>query len=617
MQRDFLHSVQCRCYVKLFLWSLLVDHAISWDYAAHGGDWDGEGVCLDGRSAYQSPIELPDGGAVDTTHSMYYMYPLLGDPVKLTNDGKSLVFTIPATYKGGFGMAETPEEIFESTPATYRLWHVTFHSPSEHTRNGVHLPLEVQLTHKEASTGQLAVVSVFFTDGGQPHSFLNVMLEDGLPQNAWDERFVNRAATPPASVADHASKTDKIIDFWSLVQGGAFFEYEGSLTQPPCTPEVQWLVRQNPIAAEAQQLAAFRELFKALDPPDGNFRTIQMTGTRAVKLIAAVDINDPKMINVGDMTKSGEGSILGQAKEDAVDVNREITGNEEFEVITGKESPELLEAKRSYQNAKLSAEGAKVAYIQAKAKLAQAQDLYDRAPGMVEKIDLKWVLIDKKNILNAKIVALSLAMKNYDGAMAHCVTVLAKNKGETLATTTPIPTEAGSTDIATTRLPTDSPPIPTAIPGYKFNYNPKYTLPSGTAGNPFVRTVAESTPRIGGISGQAEYFPYLKQNLNQPEGPENSVPVPSLVKVTTTTEPPPTTAPPVRIDLKLNVPASSISDMPAFKEGLAEGLASSAGVNVSRIKIENVTATTSSALLETKRITRLRQQRHHDIKLWL
>lgn len=606
MQHPALHTQHCRSYVKLFVWSCLFDHAIGWDYQAQGGDWESEGVCMNRQVPNQSPIELPDGMSVDTSHNMYYLYPLLGDPVKLTNDGHGIVFTVPSTYKGGFGIAETPEQIFEGAPLTYRLWHVTFHSPSEHTRNGVRLPLEVQLTHKEATTGQLAVVSILFTDGGLPHSFLNVMLEYGLPKKSWDEVFVNRAASPPASMQDKASPSDKVIDFYNLVNKGAFYKYEGSLTIPPCNPNVQWLVRGDAIPADAQQISAFRELLMSLDPPQGNFRTIQPTGSREVALISALDINDPKFVAVGI---SPAAQPAPKASE-SIDPNTEITGNPEFEKISGEETPEVLEAKRGYQNARLSAEGAKVAYIKAKAELSQAQALYDSAPGVVEKIDLKWVIIDKTNNLNAKTVAMVDALNKYNAALDNCIAVVAKSKGEAVPTTTPIPTEAGSTDVATTRLPTEMPPRPTAVPGFKLNYSPQFNLPSGPAGNPFSRGAPEASVRIGGLSGQAQYFPYLRQNLNQPEGSDASVAVPSLVKVTTTTEPPPTTAPPVTMDLKLNVPHSSISNMTEFKEELADGLASTAGVNASHIKIESVTETKTSVLLQ-KRTTRLRQSLNH------
>lgn len=554
----------------------------------------------------QSPIELPDGIAADNSNSMFYMYPLLGDPVKLTNNGNALVFTLPQTYKGGFGLANKPEEIYTGTPPSYRLWHVTFHSPSEHTRNGLRMPLEVQLAHKEANTGKLAIVSVFFTDGGQPHSFLNVMLEFGLPQNGWDEVFVNRAASPPSSVADKASKSDKIIDFYSLVEKAAFFSYEGSLTIPPCSPEVQWLVRSDAIVADAQQITAFTELLKTLNPPFGNFRTAQPTGSREVKLIAAQDINDPKNLEIPISPAEPAKSSTGET----VDPNTEISTNPEFSKITGEESPELLAAKRNYQEARLSAEAAKVAYIKSKAALGQVQNLYDKAPGIVEKIDLKWVLIDKTNDLNAKTVGMVEAMKKYKAALDGCVAVVGGAKADAVPTTTPVPTEAGSSDVATTRLPTEHPPVPTALPGMKLPGT--YKLASGAAGNPFVRNAPETSVSIGGDSGQAQYFPHLNQNLQQPEGSIASVPVPSLVKVTTTTVPPLTTAPPVEIDLKLNVPKSSISDMDAFKEGLATGLASSSGVDASRVIIEDVTKTTSSVLLQKRMTTGLRKSRHHN-----
>lgn len=615
MQRDVLHTQQGRWYLKIFLWILSVEYAISqgWDYQAFGANWE-EGVCLNGQVGGQSPINLGDSAVQpDTANSMYYIYPLLGDPVKLTNDGHGLVFTVPETYKGGFGLAEKPEDIFEGTPLTYRLWHVTFHSPSEHLRNGVRYPLEVQLTHKEATNGQLAVVSVFFMDGGQPHNFLDVMLEFGLPENSWDEVMVNRASAPPTSMTDRASKTQKIIDFYGLVNGGQFFKYDGSLTIPPCNPNVLWLVREAPIPAEGSQLAQFRDMMKIQSPPEGNYRAIQASAGRTITLIGATDINDPKLVKVGISN-----AVEPSGVKDTVDLNIDITGNPEYSRITGTETAEELSAKRAYQDARLSAEGAKVAYIKAKAALSQAQTLYDKAPGIVEKIDLKWVIIDKKNIVNAKTAQLSKAMDAYKVALDRCAGLVAAEKVEEQPTTTPLPTEAGSSDTATTRIPTMAPPVPTALPGQKMNYVPHYMLPRGPAGNPFIRNAAESTVSIGGSSGQPQYFPYLKQNLNQPEGSDASVPVPGLVMVTTTTSPPPTTAPPVAVDLRLNVVPSDISNMTKFKEELAGGIASTSGVDTSRVIVESVTATQTSVLLQKySRSRRLKSPRQGALSKFL
>ena len=45
-----------------------------------------------------------------------------------------------------------------------------------------------------------------------------------------------------------------------LPQDRTTFRYEGSLTTPPCTEGVQWLVMQQTVTAPAEAIAAFEKL---------------------------------------------------------------------------------------------------------------------------------------------------------------------------------------------------------------------------------------------------------------------------------------------------------------------------------------------------------------------
>ena len=72
---------------------------------------------------------------------------------------------------------------------------------------------------------------------------------------------------------------------WGEAEDPEFFEYEGSLSVPPCTEGVRWLVLKNILAAGMQQQYAFRKLVH------GNYRATQPLNGRSV-LLHAQDADD-------------------------------------------------------------------------------------------------------------------------------------------------------------------------------------------------------------------------------------------------------------------------------------------------------------------------------------
>jgi carbonic anhydrase len=121
----------------------------------------------------------------------------------------------------------------------FELEQFHFHHPSEHTLNGVRFPLEVHLVHR-SSSGALLALGVLVAEG-QEHSLLRVLFDD-LPEGHEQRKFtIDPAALLPAN--NH------------------YILYEGSLTTPPCTEGVTWIVLTEPLSASPEQIHRFAALF--------------------------------------------------------------------------------------------------------------------------------------------------------------------------------------------------------------------------------------------------------------------------------------------------------------------------------------------------------------------
>jgi carbonic anhydrase len=139
----------------------------------------------------------------------------------------------------------------------YKLLQFHWHAASEHEVNGHKYPMEMHLVH-QAADNSLLVIGVFIKQSGTQKELKKIFSQ--LPQNDTD------------------SKTVASFDFRKILPSGkASFRYAGSLTTPPFTEGVKWIVLDSPIQLSRKQIAAFEELF-----PDGNSREVQPLNDRTV-----------------------------------------------------------------------------------------------------------------------------------------------------------------------------------------------------------------------------------------------------------------------------------------------------------------------------------------------
>ena len=191
-------------------------------------------VCSNGRE--QSPIDLP---ATTSSHLPALRLDYRAATARIVNNGH----TVQANFSGS-------ERLFVGDDV-YRLTQLHYHSPSEHEVNGVASPLEVHLVHADAK-GHLAVVGVLFDEGKVPNAAIAALLAGVGASHSLDPALL--------LPADHAYVT-----------------YAGSLTTPPCSEGVRWLVMEQHVTASAAQIAALRKIIA------DNARPIQPLNGRAVK----------------------------------------------------------------------------------------------------------------------------------------------------------------------------------------------------------------------------------------------------------------------------------------------------------------------------------------------
>lgn len=198
-------------------------------------------LCATG--AAQSPIAIEAAAQVDLANLVISYQP---SALNILNNGH----TIQVEYD--------PGSYLELDGKRYELKQFHFHAPSEHEIDGKAAAAELHLVNA-AADGQLAVVGVLLEAGA----------ENSALQPVWEH--LPATAGPVQTFAS-------TVDAAALLPGEqTTYRYSGSLTTPPCTEGVSWLVMTTPLQLSADQLAAFTAIV------GGNNRPVQPLADRALE----------------------------------------------------------------------------------------------------------------------------------------------------------------------------------------------------------------------------------------------------------------------------------------------------------------------------------------------
>jgi carbonic anhydrase len=222
------------------------DGKAQWTYSGENGadNWarlSPEFSACSGKN--QTPIDLAGFIKADLK-PIKFSYQTGGN--EILNNGH----TIQVNYAAGSGISVDETE--------FELKQFHFHAPSENKINGKSFAMEAHLVHAD-KTGNLTVVAIMFNEGAENRELAKI----------WP--LMPKSANTKSALAA-AYSVGKL-----LPQGRDYYRFSGSLTTPPCTEGVRWVVLKEPVTASKAQVAEFA---KAIRHP--NNRPLQPVNARTV-----------------------------------------------------------------------------------------------------------------------------------------------------------------------------------------------------------------------------------------------------------------------------------------------------------------------------------------------
>lgn len=215
-----------------------------WGYGYTNGP-DLWGQCETGcKGKLQSPINIVNAETDASLAALQYSYH--PTPIDLEHNGHA----IELVYETG--------STLNWDGKAYELKQAHLHGGSEHTVNGTRYELEFHLVHKH-SDNDLSVIGVFIEEGAE---------------NAFFNQFFDML---PEIEGEHYTDTTTINVADILPTSGGYYNYSGSLTTPPCSEVVNWIVMKEPVQASATQIEKLKAILHI------SYRPTQKLYKRTVK----------------------------------------------------------------------------------------------------------------------------------------------------------------------------------------------------------------------------------------------------------------------------------------------------------------------------------------------
>ncbi|VAW57243.1 Carbonic anhydrase, alpha class [hydrothermal vent metagenome] len=188
--------------------------------------------------------------------------------VKIDTSLKPLYLTTYPTDINIFNNGHTIEQEYEDTGShiyfegtEYELKQFHFHTLSEHAINKKRGAIEMHAVFNEPVNHKNLVMSVIYELGRRKNHFIQTLIDVGLPKKNGDSTESER----------HINLADGFTDTSS------YYTYSGSLTTPPCTGNVTWVVLKKIAKLSWNQWVSFRDIL------GNNFRPLQEINGRTIR----------------------------------------------------------------------------------------------------------------------------------------------------------------------------------------------------------------------------------------------------------------------------------------------------------------------------------------------
>lgn len=230
----------------------------------------------------QSPVSISSSRAIALplpAMELIGYHDFLPSPLHLKNNGHSVMININKDLKKRlpyiFGGSLDANQEYEMDHLHFH-WGAKNNRGSEHILNGIRYPMEMHIVHKNRAYANLSdalhhrnglvVLGIFFQLREKDNKSLYPIINDlRIVQWLNKETELNSPITL-------ASLMPKNFD--------VFYTYKGSLTTPPCSEVVTWIIFPTPVAISFAQLNKFRLLSNGEDVLADNYRKLQDLGLR-------------------------------------------------------------------------------------------------------------------------------------------------------------------------------------------------------------------------------------------------------------------------------------------------------------------------------------------------
>lgn len=214
-----------------------------WEY--ENTDWENLGYSSCGGNS-QSPINIPTAQTIVSDNLPEAVYFYNDFEMKIVDNGHTIQVNnsqenVYVTYNG----------------IQYRFIQFHFHRASEHRIDNISSEMELHTVHQDAD-GNLLVFG-YMIEAGAANAFLQTVF-DHIPQ----EKKVEIATGVQINLTDIEPEDD------------AYYTYSGSLTTPPCSAAVQFVIFKEKMQASEAQIAFFSSFY------DNNIRPVQPLNNRFI-----------------------------------------------------------------------------------------------------------------------------------------------------------------------------------------------------------------------------------------------------------------------------------------------------------------------------------------------